>query len=522
MSENVTGRAEPTPATARLRVEHVTKTYPGTVALKDLNWTLQPGEVHSLVGSNGSGKSTLIKILAGVVTGDAGGQISVPAASIRSEDVNPSWSFAHQLRFVHQQPSIFGDLTVAENLAVAGRYPTTGPLRTLNWRALNQSATQALARFNLDLDPRATVAALRPSQRMMLAIVRALQDRDEDQKSVLVLDEPTAALPKTEVAYLLSTLRELAERGDTIVYVSHRLDEVLSVSDRVTVIRDGRLVDTVSARGLSHDSIIEMMVGAAVDTWEPIVRATPGPTVLDVRGLAAGQLREVSLSIREGEVVGIAGLLGSGRSTLLRALFGSIKRNSGAVTLDGALLAPRTPAAAMERGVAYVPENRARDAAFLDRSIADNLTVGSLVEAWKKPFLNPRTELREASALSARFGVKTPSVKSLISSLSGGNAQKVIMARWLARSPKLLLLDEPSQGVDAKARDDIHGLFRSQVDLGSAALVVSSDSEELAYYCDRVLVLARGSIVDEISGDELTAHNIDQRVFKAQSEGIPA
>jgi ribose transport system ATP-binding protein len=505
----------------RLEVRRLGKTYPGTVALHDFDITIRAGEVHSLVGTNGSGKSTFIKILAGVVRADADGEVVLDGEAFDAAALNPAWAARHRLRFVHQQLTVFDDLSVAENLAYGPGFARSR-VRAISWRRTHERATETLARFQLEIDPSRTVGSLRPAQRVMIAIARALQGDEHEGGGLLVLDEPTAALPKSEVSHLLETVRQVAAAGRSVLYVSHRLDEVLEVSDQVTVIRDGRRRTTEPAASMSHDALVERMLGAAIVVDHRPIRDGAGDRLLTIDRLSSGPLRDVSLVLHRGEVLGIAGLLGSGRSHLLRALFGCERPDAEAVTLEGAPYRPLSPRDAMDRKVAFVPEDRGSDAAFLDHSVADNLTIADLRRNFRRVFLDPRREQATATELVARFGVRTASPATHIGALSGGNQQKVVMARWLALEPTLLLLDEPSQGVDAGARVDIHALVRRATDAGAGALVVSSDSEELAQHCDRVLVLARGRIAAEITGESLTAHSIDQLVFRSQMEELPA
>src|SRR5947209_15369590 len=345
------------PRTA-LAVRGLSKTYAGTLALDSLFMQIRPGEVHALLGGNGSGKSTTIKILAGVVDADPGGEISIGEDSVGVSEWTSARAHAAGLRFVHQQPAVFPEMTVAENLAMGSEFPRAAGGR-VDWKALNERTATLLAKWNIPATPKTPLFALRAADRARVAIVRAMQDMDDATRGILVLDEPTAALPAAEVESLLEALRGYAAAGLSILYVSHRLDEVLSVADRVTVLRDGRKVDTVDAKGLSEADLIEMIVG------KPLDRVFPPPTTdvnedaeLVIRGLRGGPLRGVDLTLRKGEVLGIAGLLGSGRSELLRMLFGAYPVEGGEVLLDGAPYAPTSPGAAMKAGVAYVPEDR--------------------------------------------------------------------------------------------------------------------------------------------------------------------
>jgi ribose transport system ATP-binding protein len=397
-----------------------------------------------------------------------------------------------------------------ENLAIGREFPTSR-VGTVRWREVRRQAVEVLERFEIPADPQTPVAELGPATRMMVAIARALQDA-QGGAGILVLDEPTAALPAHEVAVLMEAVRGYARNGHTIVYVSHRLDEVLALADRVSALRDGHLVATVEAAGLTEEQLIALVVGRDLDHVypdmpEPEPTATP---LLVVDDLHAGPLRGVSLTVGEREVVGIAGLLGSGRTELLQAIFGALRMTHGEITLDGRPLCARSPKGAIERGIAYVPEDRPGAAAFSDLSVQDNVGIAQVERYWHRMRIDRARERAEAQAALTAFRVKAPSPAAPLTALSGGNQQKVILARWLRRTPRLLLLDEPTQGVDIGARAEIYELVRDAVTGGAGAVVVSSDFEELARVCDRVLVLSGGRIVGEVSGDELDPHRLTE------------
>src|SRR3954452_20685102 len=363
------------PRTA-LAVRGLSKTYAGTLALDSLFMQIRPGEVHALLGGNGSGKSTTIKILAGVVPADPGGEISIGDVTAGVSDWTPARAHAAGLRFVHQQPAVFPEMTVAENLAMGSEFPRAAGGR-VDWKGLHLRTAELLAKWQISATPKTPLIALRAADRARVAIVRAMQDMDDATRGVLVLDEPTAALPAAEVDALLEALRGYASAGLSILYVSHRLDEVLSVADRITVLRDGKKVATVDAKGLSESDLIELIVGRPLDrVFPPPATDVTDDAAFVVRGLAGGPLRGVDLTLRRGEVLGIAGLLGSGRSELLRMLFGAYPIDAGTVLLDGADYRPATPDAAMKAGVAYVPEDRGADAVLIGCSVRHNLSAG--------------------------------------------------------------------------------------------------------------------------------------------------
>lgn len=505
---------------AALRVDHLSKTFPGTRALQDVTLDVAPGEVHALLGGNGSGKSTLIKILAGVYHADPGGTIELGGVATPVERWSSEAAKQAGLHFVHQNPGVFLDLTVAENLAIGRGFPR-GPLGTIRWKQMHRRTEELLERFHIKALPQLPVGALRPADRTMVAIARALQDQEDASEGVLVLDEPTTALPSQEVDLLLDKLRQYAAGGQTIIYVTHRLNEVLEIADRISVLRDGRHVGTVPAEGMDEAKLVEFIVGRALDNvFPPMPEVKDDERALEVRHLSGGPLSDVNLTLRRGEVLGIAGLLGSGRTELLRMLFGAYPVRDGEILLDGAPTRFSSPADAMRAGVAYVPEDRAADAAFLDMTVRENVTAGQIGAYFRTGFLRHGEERKAARSSIFEFMVKTPSDTVPLATLSGGNQQKVILARWLRRKPRLLLLDEPTQGVDVNARAEIYTLVREAVQAGASVLLVTSDFEELARVADRAVVLGEGRVVAEVPADQLDAARLTELAYL--STEVPA
>jgi ribose transport system ATP-binding protein len=489
-----------------LRVEHVSKAFGATRALDDVSLALARGRVHALLGGNGSGKSTLIKAIAGVEPADAG-ELEIRGERHDLSAMTPRQAREAGLHFVHQQRSTFPDLTVTENLAIGRGFDTAAGGR-IEWRRARKRATAVLARFEIDVGPDTELGRLGPATRTMVAIARALQDQDGDADGVLLLDEPTAPLPAPEAALLLDALRRYAAAGQAIVLVTHRLEEVFAVADWATLLRDGRVVGEVEPRQLDHDSLAELMMGRGVERIERSRGGSVGRTVLATRGLAVGSLAPLDLDLREGEIVGLGGLIGSGRSTLLETLFGVRPAESGEVMVDGEEWRIDSPVEAMAAGFAFVPEDRQRHAAFPDLSVAENLSLTVVPDYWHRGLLNRRRERRDTLGLFDSFLIVAESDAAPLRSLSGGNQQKVVLARWLRRRPRVLLLDEPTQGVDVAARAEIYELILRAVGDGAAALVASSDFEELARLCDRVVVLRKGAVAAELRDGDLEADRI--------------
>jgi ribose transport system ATP-binding protein len=497
-----------------LRLDGICKSFGPTRALADVSLTVARGEVHGLVGGNGSGKSTLIKILSGVVKPDSG-TIRIGEATLTGVlGSRPEEAREAGLRVVHQKSSVFPDLSVAENLALGAEFPRRR-IGAINWRAQRRRASEVLERFGIDADPADPVQRLRPATRAMVAIARALQDLNDDRPGTLVLDEPTASLPPSEVHVVLEAMRRYAAAGHAVIFVSHRLDEVLSATDRLTVLKDGVEVAELSTADTDHDQLAELIAGrslAGTRGSSHVRRASDGGPGLSVQGLSGGGLKHASFTVDRGEIVGVAGLLGSGRSSLLRLLFGVTQRTGGTVTLSGRPLSPRKPIEAMRAGVAYVPEDRTSESVFSELSLVENLSIAGQERYWRRGLLRKRREMRDSLTLIDAFGIKCESPSASIAQLSGGNQQKAILARWMRREPSLLLLDEPTHGVDVGAREDIYSLVRQAAGQGTCVLVVSSDAEELELLCDRLLVLRDGVTVDSIGAEDLPDSHLEKIV----------
>lgn len=503
------------PKDVALRMAGLSKSFGPTRALDGAELAVLRGTVHALLGGNGSGKSTAIKILAGVYHADAG-WIEVGGTS--RDAVGWSALDARQagIRFVHQDLGLFDQLSVVENFALDAGYPT-GPSGRVMWRRLHDRVAGLLEKFEIDADPRLPVGALRPAQRTMVAIARALQD--DTGEAVLVLDEPTATLPAHESRVLLRAIRRRADLGQTIVMVSHRMAEVLSVAHDFTVFRDGRTVATLTEEdgtAPTEDELIALMTGRRLGTalandtsHQARQRLQARDAALEVRGLSGGPLRGVDLVVSPGEIVGVTGLVGSGRTSLLKTVFGEHRPASGSVAIAGRRQTGREDVCTrMAQGIAYVAEDRLGESSFSTLTLRENLSASVLRHFWRARGMAVGEERRTAAELVDRYAVKTAGVESFFSSLSGGNQQKAILARWLRREPTVLLLDEPTQGVDVMSRADIYDTVRRTAARGCAVVVASSDFVELSTLCDRVVVLADGVVHTERRGEQLTPDHL--------------
>lgn len=503
-----------------LEASDLEKSFGGTPALRQAHISVAPGRIHALLGGNGSGKSTLIKCIAGVYTADAG-TVSVHGITMSAPQITPRVAREAGLRFVHQDLGMFDSLSVSENLALSDGFPTS-PWRGIRWRELNERAADLLHRFNIRVQPTDQLGSLRPSQQTMIAIARALSDQDGSEH-ILILDEPTASLPENESAELMHSLRDRADLGQTIVLVSHRFREIEQVADDVTVFRDGRVAGSGPIDRMSSERVVELMTGTSAEGPPLSVRSgerapNADDPVFTASGLTTGSLSGVDFSVRPGEILGLAGLAGSGRSSVLRAIYGDLLLAAGSMRLKGQAHRPTGPGDAVAAGIAFVPENRVRDAAFLDMSVRENATVTRVGRYWRRLMMDLKAERSDTRSLIERHAIRTAGTELSLASLSGGNQQKVVLGRWLQQDPDLLLLDEPTQGVDVMSRREIYSSLRDIADQGCATIVASSDLDELMELCDRILVLTDGHITAEFHSEGLRREDLATAVLT----GAPA
>ena len=497
--------APDTPAGPLVRIRGLGKLFGGTVALAGVDLDLERGSILALLGPNGSGKSTLIKILAGVHHADEG-EVTVNGHRLGSHVASRSMSF------IHQDLGLVDWMTVAENIALVAGYPRRRGL--ISWRRNRESSAKALEIVAGHLDADARVADLPPAERSLVAIARALAARAE----LIALDEPTAGLPASDCARLFGVLHALRDRGHAILYVTHRLDEVYKVADAFAVLRNGRLVSSGPLAGRSPARLLREIVGREPADHRAATAHARGPVVLRLDGVRAGNAGPVSLELRAGEVLGMVGLTGAGHADLGRALAGAGAVLSGRAVLDRRPYAPRTVAGAVARGVALVTGNRQEEGCAGDLTVRENFLANPNVD--DRPalrWISPRRERDEATALIEKFSVHPHDSEVPIATLSGGNQQKVMVGRWLRASRRLLILEEPTASVDVGAKAEIHRLLDSALASGLAALLISTDSEEVARVCDRALVFVGGTVTEELTGDALTVAALTRA-----ASGIPA
>jgi rhamnose transport system ATP-binding protein len=486
-------------AAPRAELRGISKRFGATQALASVSFELLAGEVHALVGENGAGKSTLVKILAGLYPPDAGsvlldGHMEQIRGAAHARDLG--------IAVVHQEPSLFPDLSIAENVFI-GHQPV-GRIGSIDWGGMRRAAQSLFDELGVRLDVGSPVRGLSMADQQLIEIARALSF---DAK-VLVLDEPTASLSAPEVDQLFVIARQARAKGVGVLFVNHRLEEVFELSDRVTVLRDGQHVMTAPASGLSPRDLIRHMVGRDV-TMFPKVAATPGEVLLEVEGLSrAGEFEDVSFAVRSGEILGFAGLVGAGRTEVARVLFGVERSDRGVVRLAGIPISFESPAAAIRSGIAYVPEDRHQEGLVLEFSVAENISLPILARLFPRWFVGHREEAQVADGFSEELNVRPAGVDRIVSGLSGGNQQKVVIAKWLATKPRVLILDEPTRGIDVAAKAEVHRIIGDLAANGLAIVLISSELSEVLAMADRIVVMHEGRVTAELSATEASEETV--------------
>ena len=508
----------PVPA---LTLRNLSKTFPGQVALDQVSIEVRAGEVHCLLGQNGSGKSTLIKVLAGFHSPDPGATVSFDGSEVDLSRTDADWR--ERLRFIHQDLGLVSGLSVVDNLAL-GRGFHTGRLGFIRWEEEAARARRLLEGFGVDVDVTRPVSTLGAAQKTMVAIARAVRDWDEHQFRVLVLDEPTSSLPVREIASLFKTIRLVVARGAGVIFVTHRLDEALEIGDCVSVLRDGRLVASEPIGRLDHDRLVELIVGRRVDELyaaPPVPRAEQVKRVCDLSG---AYVRQFSLELHRGEIVGVAGLVGSGRDDIGGLIFGARPRLGGVVVVGGATIPAHRPRRALQAGVAYVPGDRTTAGVISSFAVRENLCLPALRplrHGWRRGWWMQRArECNETRRWVAQLDIRPAESEGKVETLSGGNQQKVVLAKWLRTNPRVLLLDEPTQGVDVGAKAEIYRAIAEAAALGLGVVMASTDASELAHVCDRVLVMRDGAIAAELGEGELTEERIAAEMLRASPSAM--
>ena len=482
-----------------LQLKNITKTYPGVVALDDVSLDIVEGEVHALVGENGAGKSTLIKTCTGAIKPDKG---SIFIKGQEFTEFTPITSAENGIGVIYQEFNLVDQLSVAENIFL-GRAIRKGFV--IDQKAMEEEAAKIFKQFDINIDPKALVGDLTLGFQQLVEIAKAISQNAK----LLIMDEPSAPLTHTEVHALYAMVAKLKASGVTIIYISHRMDEIFKLSDRVSVLRDGQMVKTMNTADTNLDDLVTLMVGRELtETYPSRADCISDEVLLTVENLSGDIVSDINLEIKRGEVLGLAGLIGSGRTELAELLFGYKKKKSGRVTLEGKEVSPRLPKEAIATGIALVPEDRKKLGALLDFSITENISIAVLERISKHFTVDQKAERKLAEDYKESINIKTPNLKQKIKNLSGGNQQKVIIAKWLATKPTLVIFDEPTRGIDVGAKSEIYALVNSLVESGKAVLMISSEMEEVMGMSDRILVLHQGKISGELQRKDFTQEKI--------------
>ena len=480
-----------------IQMEHIHKYFPGVHALNDVHLSVNAGEVHALIGENGAGKSTLMKVLNGIYKKD-GGRILYKGKEVELD--GPEAAQALGIGMIHQELNLMPHLTVAQNIFI-GREPMRLGL-FIDAAKANAQAQQLLDSLNIRIDATTLVSNLSVAKQQLVEIAKALSYDSE----LLVMDEPTAALTESEIVELFKFIRQLKAKGHGIIYISHRLEELWEISDRVTVMRDGQYVDTVNTEDVTKEDIINMMVGRVIyeDPKQKSNVPPDAPVVLEARHLVAKNVKDVSFTLRKGEILGFAGLMGAGRTETVRALFGADPLESGEIYLHGKKVEIRSPSDAVKHGIGYLSEDRKAFGLATGLSVRENTVMAYLEKFTRGLFVNDRQVDKTTSQYVDQIGIKTPSNRQLIKNLSGGNQQKVVIAKWLVRDCQVLIFDEPTRGIDVGAKSEIYKLMNQLAAQGKSIIMISSELPELLRMSDRILVMSEGHAAGELDISEAT------------------
>ena len=485
-----------------LEIENVSKTFPGVKALDHVQFDIYPGEVHALVGENGAGKSTLIKILAGVQPPDDGAEIRIEGKKVVLSD--PMDAIKKGISVIYQDFSLFTNLTVAENIGINEIIEKNKQF--LDWKEIRKKAEDALAFLKSDISPKEIVGNLSVAKQQMIAIASAVA---QDAK-MIIMDEPTSALSKNEVERLYEIINDLKEKNIAIMFVGHKMDELFHVADRFTVFRDGKYVDTVDAKTTTEQDLISMMVGRKIEMKSYANLEKKGEKVLEVRGLSKkGNFKDITFDVKKGEVLGVTGLVGAGRSELMQAIFGLTTIDSGSIYLNGKEVHIKNPSDALEKGIAYIPESRQTQGLVLKKSVRENILLPQLAKYTNRMgILNKKAMADAANKWIELLDVRPNDPNNLAMQLSGGNQQKVVLAKWISTGSQVLIVDEPTNGVDIGAKDEIHKILRDLAKKGTAVIVISSEMAEVMALSDRIMVMRRGRISGFLENKDLTQEMI--------------
>ena len=509
----MSGSHTPQTDTPALRLEGIVKTFPGVRALDDVGFDVRAGEVHALLGENGAGKSTLMKVLAGMYQPDEGSiYIEGKAVTMRS----PLEAKARGVVLIHQELSLAEEMSVAENIYL-GELPRKS-LGRVDWKTLHANAQAILDRLKCSFDSKTQVGALSIANQQMVEIARALT---VDAK-IVVFDEPTASLTDAEKVVLFDIINDLKARGAGIVYISHRMDEIFTLADRISVLRDGGYRGTLIKSETNEDEVIQLMIGRALDlTRRKTAAPKTGEVALQVEGLSCGKLfQDVSFELREGEVLGFYGLVGAGRTEIAETLFGLRKPSAGRILIDGTEVEISSPADAITKGISLVPESRKEQGLVLGMNCRDNITLPQVGDLTTGPFVSDGAEIAIFDHYYDALKIKTPSWRQAVGNLSGGNQQKIVIGKWLAMHPRILIVDEPTRGIDVGSKSEIHDLIRKLASEGYAVIVISSEMPEVMHVSDRIAAMFHGRIMRTFTTEEVTEDNLVAAISGIETDRV--
>ncbi|MFT6092087.1 MAG: ribose transport system ATP-binding protein [Sulfitobacter sp.] len=491
-------------STPALRLENIVKTFPGVRALDGVSFEVLPGEVHALLGENGAGKSTLMKVLGGIYQPNEG-RIFIEEQPAKM--ASPLDAKSKGVVFIHQELSLADELSVAENIYL-GELPRKSFGR-VDWEALYEKSDNILKRLNCNFSPQTRVGSLSIANKQMVEIARALTV----EAKAVIFDEPTASLTDAEKVVLFDIINDLRDDGVGVVYISHRMDEIFTISDRISVLRDGSYRGSLVTKDTNEDEVTQLMIGRSLDLTHAIVAAELGDVALKVEGLSCGALfQDVSFQVRSGEVVGFYGLVGAGRTEIAETLFGLRTPTSGQIEIAGKVVKINSPIDAIGHGISLVPEDRKEQGLVLGMNCRDNMTLPQVGEMTNGPFVSSRQEMAIFDTYHEKLEIKTPSWKQQAGNLSGGNQQKIVIGKWLSMAPKVLIVDEPTRGIDVGSKSEIHNLIRELAAQGYAIIVISSEMPEVLRVSDRIIAMFHGRIMREFSAVEITEDTLVQAI----------
>lgn len=489
-----------------LKLNHISKLYPGVVALDDMNMEFREGEVHAIVGENGAGKSTMIKTISGAIE-PTQGTIEINGETF--EKLTPKLSRQKGVAVIYQEFTLVPVLSAADNIFM-GEYMLNGMV--LDRKAMEEKARELFERLHVKIDPKAKVADLTTGFQQIVEIAKAIS---KDAK-ILIMDEPSAPLTITEVEAMYEIVDRLKAEGVTIIYISHRMEEIFRLSDRVSVIRDGKYITTVNTADTNKRELIKLMVGRELNETYPERKKQPTETIMKLQKVSGNGVKDISFEVKRGEILGLGGLVGAGRTELAQLIFGSEQITSGEIIYKGKPLAVKNCQQAIEQGIAMIPEDRKRHGVILDMTIKENTTMPCLKRISKKNVIDPQKEIEVTEGYKKSLLIKTPTIEQLVKNLSGGNQQKVVLAKWLAMNPDVIIFDEPTRGIDVGAKHEIYEIMNDLADQGKAIIMISSDMEELIGMSDRIVVLCKGRMAGSLSKEEISQEAILMKAAGAE------